>query len=201
MTCASLRASTSSCSRAVKPPAGNVALEGLFYPSALSLSDGSVTNITGDIGDGSAAVLSFQVWKGDVAAANEGQSVYTLNTTGLTRVTAAGGKAFNLHEGQTATLPDGLGTVTFDKVIHWNKLQISQTPLKHVALGGVTLALLGLLGSLFIRPRRVWVRARETADGTLVEVAVLDRSGNDEVGAVVSGLVAQLQGRVEEEQS
>ena len=113
----------------------------------------------------------------------------------------AGGKAFNLHEGQTATLPDGLGTVTFDKVIHWNKLQISQTPLKHVALGGVTLALLGLLGSLFIRPRRVWVRARETADGTLVEVAVLDRSGNDEVGAVVSGLVAQLQGRVEEEPS
>ncbi len=57
------------------------------------------------------------------------------------------------------------------------------------------------MGSLFIRPRRVWVRARETADGTLVEVAVLDRSGNDEVDAVVSGLVAQLQGRTMEEDS
>ncbi|WP_017933158.1 cytochrome c biogenesis protein ResB [Nocardioides sp. Iso805N] len=186
---------------AVKPPTGNVALEGLFYPSALSLSDGSVTNITGDIGDKSAAVLSFQVWTGDVAKANEGQSVYTLNTAGLKQVTAAGGKAFNLHMGQTAKLPDGLGSVTFDDVTRWNKLQISQTPFKHVALGGVTLALIGLLGSLFIRPRRVWVRARETDGGTLVEVAVLDRSGNDEVGVVVSGLVAQLQGRVEEELS
>ena len=36
---------------------------------------------------------------------------------------------------------------------------------------GVVLALVGLLGSLFIRPRRVWVRARREGDGTLVEVA------------------------------
>jgi cytochrome c biogenesis protein len=175
-----------------------IGLQGLFYPAEVTLN-GQPQNITGDIGDGSAAMLSLQAWKGDVAAANEGQSIYTLNTAGLTRVTAAGGKAFNLRIGQTAKLPDGLGSVTFDKVIHWNKLQVSQTPFKHVALGGVTLALIGLMGSLFIRPRRVWVRARETADGTLVEVAVLDRSGNDEVDAVVSTLVARLQGRSEED--
>lgn len=185
----------------VKPPSGQVALQGLFYPTEVNLPGQGPVNITGDIGDKSASVLSLQAWKGDFAASNEGESVYTLNTAGLTRVTAPGGKAFNLHMGQTAQLPDGLGSVTFDDVTRWNKLQISQTPLKHVALAGVTLALLGLLGSLFIRPRRVWVRARETEDGTLVEVAVLDRSGNDEVEAVVSGLVAQLQGRVEEEHS
>ena len=40
------------------------------------------------------------------------------------------------------------------------RIQISQTPGKGIALAGVVLALLGLLGSLFIRPRRVWVRAR-----------------------------------------
>jgi cytochrome c biogenesis protein len=182
---------------AVKPPAGNVALQGLFYPSEVTLG-GSPINVTGDIGDKSAAVLSFQVWKGDLGS-QAGQSIYTLDTSKLSMVTAPGGKAFNLHKGQTVKLPDGLGSVTFDDVTRWNKLQISQTPFKHVALGGVVLALVGLLGSLFIRPRRVWVRARETADGTLVEVAVLDRSGNDEVDAVVSGLVAQLQGRVEED--
>ena len=86
-----------------------------------------------------------------------------------------------------------------------NKLQISQTPGKRIALAGVLLALLGLLGSLFIRPRRVWVRVREDAPdsmgGTLVEVAVLDRAGGDDVSAVLEELVAALQGRDREEQT
>jgi cytochrome c biogenesis protein len=186
----------------VKAPSAQPAelgLEGLFYPSELTLSNGSPVNITGDIGDGSNSVLSLQVWQGSLGLQNGPQSIYSLDTSKMTKVSAPGGKAFNLHTGQTATLPDGLGTVTFDGITRWNKLQISQTPFKHVALGGVLLALLGLLGSLFIRPRRVWVRARETAEGTLVEVAVLDRSGGDEVAAVVAGLVAALQGRPEEE--
>ena len=76
----------------------------------------------------------------------------------------------------------------------WNKIQISQTPGKWIALAGVVMALLGLLGSLFIRPRRVWVRARREGDGTLVEVAALDRSGGGDVAAVVDELVGALQG-------
>jgi len=74
------------------------------------------------------------------------------------------------------------------------------------------LALLGLCASLFVRPRRVWVRARaaggdvppgdgtdggkDTMDGTggtLVEVAVLDRSGNGETDEVLADLLEQLQ--------
>jgi cytochrome c biogenesis protein len=183
----------------VKPPSGQISLEGLFYPSEVTLPNGQPVNVTGDIGDGSDAVLSLQVWEGDNGLANGPQSIYSLDTSKMTQVTAPGGKAFNLRKGQTVTLPDGLGSVTFDGITRWNKLQISQTPFKHVALGGVVLALLGLLGSLFIRSRRVWVRARETAEGTLVEVAVLDRSGGDEMAAVVAGLVAALQGRPEEE--
>ena len=184
----------------IKPAAGDISAQGLFYPAEVSLG-GQPQNITGDIGDKSAAMLSLQVWKGDNGMQDSEQSVYNLDTSRMTKVNASGGRAFNLRVGQTAKLPNGLGSITFDDVIRWNKLQISQTPFKHVALGGVTLALLGLMGSLFIRPRRVWVRARETEGGTLVEVAVLDRSGNDEVDAVVSGLVAQLQGREVEELS
>ena len=57
-------------------------------------------------------------------------------------------------------------------------------PAQGVALAGVVLALLGLLGSLFIRPRRMWVRARtRRASGTLVEVAGLDRSSGGDVAA------------------
>ena len=83
-------------------------------------------------------------------------------------------------------LPNGLGSVSFDGVERWNKIQISQTPGKEIALAGVVLALIGLLGSLFIRPRRVWVRAREDGDGTLVEVAALDRSGGGDVSVVIA---------------
>jgi cytochrome c biogenesis protein len=94
------------------------------------------------------------------------------------------------------TLPDGLGSVTFDGLQRWNKIQISRTPGKLVALTGVVAALLGLLGSLFVRPRRLWVRARRRDDGTtLVEVARLDRSsggdpetGRDELAEIVAAL-------------
>ena len=75
----------------------------------------------------------------------------------------------------------------------WQRIQISQTPGKDIALLGVLLALLGLMGSLFIRSRRVWLRVTEGADGTVVEIAALDRSGGADTDAVLSDLVAALQ--------
>ena len=64
---------------------------------------------------------------------------------------------------------------------------------------GVVLALVGLLGSLFIRPRRVWVRVRRHDGITLVEVAALDRSGGGDLAPVLSSVVGSLQGRRTEE--
>jgi cytochrome c biogenesis protein len=86
--------------------------------------------------------------------------------------------------------------VTFEGLERWNKIQISRTPGKLIALTGVVAALLGLLGSLFVRPRRLWVRARRRDDGTtLVELARLDRSsggdpeaGRDELADIVAAL-------------
>ena len=114
---------------------------------------------------------------------------------GRPRCWATDGKPLRLSlaPGETVELPNGLGSVTFDKVVSWQRIQISQTPGKDVALLGVVLALLGLMGSLFIRSRRVWVRVTEGPDGTLVEIAALDRSGGADTDAVLSGLVAALQ--------
>ena len=91
-----------------------------------------------------------------------------LDKSKATRLTKADGQPFrmDLRPGERVTLPDGLGSVTFEGLERWNKIQISRSPGKLVALGGVVAALLGLLGSLFVRPRRLWVRARRQADGT-----------------------------------
>ncbi|HRV68622.1 MAG TPA: cytochrome c biogenesis protein ResB, partial [Marmoricola sp.] len=54
------------------------------------------------------------------------------------------------------------------------------------------LALIGMLGSLFIRPRRIWVRLRREGEGSLAEVAGLDRSSGGNLGAELDDLVADL---------
>jgi cytochrome c biogenesis protein len=172
-----------------------IGLEGYFYPTFASL-DGTPVNLGGDDVN---PLLSLSVYAGDLNM-NSGaaQSVYTLDKSKAAAVRGDDGKPLrlNLAPGETAQLPDGLGSVTFDKVVSWQRIQISQTPGKDVALLGVVLALLGLMGSLFIRSRRVWVRVSKSPDGTagtVVEVAALDRSGGADTDAVLSKLVAALQ--------
>lgn len=186
-------------------PAG-IGLQGLFYPTEVTDTQGDPINLRPDVGDGSAAMLSMTAWSGNLNLGAAPQSVYTLDTSKAKPVQVgyvtghgqsaqvSGGRAFNLRIGDVAHLgPHGsLGTVTFTGIDQWNRLQISQQPGRQLALGGVCLALLGLLGSLFIRPRRVWVRATETEGGTLVQVAALDRTGGGDTAAVVQDLVKAL---------
>ena len=78
------------------------------------------------------------------------------------------------------------------------KLQVSDTPGKKLALGGVLLGIVGLMGSLFIRPRRAWVRVRDADDDgaaprrTVVELAGLDRSS----GGDLAGEIDELEQRM-----
>ena len=87
----------------------------------------------------------------------------------------------DLGLGKSQTLPGGLGTVTFDGLSRFVRLQVSQSPGSKIALAGMVLALIGLLASLFIRPRRIWLRARREGDRTIVEVAGLDRSSGGDL--------------------
>ena len=170
-------------------------LEGEFYPTY------AFTDATGPFSafpDATNPALSMLVWQGDLGLdGGTPQSVYTLDKKHLTQVKKADGKAFRLDlmEGQSKALPDGRGTVTFDGVSRYVKLQISSSPGDWVALTGTILALLGLLGSLFVRPRRFWVRRRP--DGTL-EVAGLDRSGNTDLAADIDALVEAMAGNEKE---
>ena len=58
--------------------------------------------------------------------------------------------------------------------------------------------MLGLMLSLFIRRRRLWVRATATDDGgTLVEVAALGRTEGIDLEPDVAHVAARLQGHQE----
>jgi cytochrome c biogenesis protein len=179
-----------------------IGLEGVFYPTfAMGRdADGNLTMPASVWGDALDPLISMSLWTGDLGVDDgSASSVYVLDKSEATQVTKPNGQPFrlDLRPGESVTLPDGLGTVSFDGLQRWNKIQISRSPGKLVALTGVVLALLGLLGSLFVRPRRLWVRARRQDDGTtLVEVARLDRSsaGDPEDGAAeLAGVVAALQ--------
>ena len=114
----------------------------------------------------------------------EDQSVYSLDTTAMKQLNvkakgaaAAAGNALELKVGQTATLPNNLGSITFVGVKQWAQFNIANDPGQKVVLPSAVLAVLGLVGSLGLRRRRVWVRVTEQADGTrLVEVAGLART-------------------------
>jgi cytochrome c biogenesis protein len=183
---------------------GQIGLEGTFYPTfAMGRdADGNLTMPASVWGDALDPLISMSVWTGDLGLDDgTASSVYVLDKARATQVTRADGRPFrmDLRPGDTVTLPDDLGSVTFEGLQRWNKIQISRTPGKLVALVGVVLALLGLLGSLFVRPRRMWVRARRHDDGTtLVEVARLDRSsgGDPEDGAAeLAEIVAALEAK------
>ncbi len=172
-----------------------IGLEGEFYPTvAFDKHTGSYSSLFGRAVD---PLVSMLVYTGDLHM-DDGtpQSYYALDKSDTTMLTKKNGAPYriDLRPGDTVKLPNGLGTVSFDGLAQWNKIQISQTPGKWIALTGVVMALIGLLGSLFIRPRRVWVRARREGDGTLVEVAALDRSGGGDMAAVVDELVSALSG-------
>jgi cytochrome c biogenesis protein len=167
---------------------------GEFYPTyAFTMATGPFSAFP----DAKNPALSMLVYAGDLGMDNGvPQSVYALDMSGLKQV-KSDGKPFrvDLALGKTVQLPDGLGSITFNGVDRFVKLQVSRNPGGWIALLGMVLALTGLLGSLFIRPRRIWVSVRREDGRTLVEVAGLDRSAGGDLSGQVDDLVGELKER------
>ncbi|MFI1534510.1 cytochrome c biogenesis protein ResB [Streptomyces anandii] len=143
-------------------------------------------------------VLAVSGYHGDLGVdAGVPQNVYQLDTKdnpNLKQFKDAKGNIVKqrLLPGETMTLPNGAGSITFDKDIkEWAGFQIVQQPGNDWALAGALAAIAGLAGSLFIQRRRVWVRAVRGADGvTVVEVAGLGRSESAKLPEEIGDLAA-----------
>jgi cytochrome c biogenesis protein len=116
------------------------------------------------------------------------QSVYVLNTDNMTLI-----GRHSLAIGQTWKLPGERGSISFDGYKRFANFQVASDPGRQIVFWGAVLALIGLIGSLTIKRRRVWVRAStDPAGRTLVEVAALARSEGGDLTADVAPLVAVL---------
>lgn len=133
-------------------------IRGFFYPTASKLSTGAHASAYPDDEN---PLLTLQVYTGDLGL-DDGvpQSVYTLNTSGLTEIagTDAPVKSLELKPGQTKTLPDGAGSITFNGVKRYVSLDVHHDPSQLFVAGFAVLSVLGLLTSLFVPRRRVWVK-------------------------------------------
>jgi len=169
-----------------------LALEGSFAPTYGFTMERGMFSAFPDVTD---PRLSLLAYRGDLGLDDGApQSVYGLEKDELKRFKTEDGRDFrlDLSLGETIKLPENAGSVTFDRVERFVRLQISKTPGMGVALGGVVIGLLGVLCSLFVRPRRAWVRASENDGRTLVELAGLDRSSNDDLGDEMDLLARSL---------
>jgi cytochrome c biogenesis protein len=145
--------------------------------------------------------LLLRAWSGDLGLdGGVPQSVYVLDTSRMTPVTQDGRPiGAMLAPGQTATLPGDLGSITFEGVTRYAALDIRYDPSKGWALGSALLALLGLVLSLFVRRRRVWVRVLPAGEeqqggrqGCVIELAGLARRDDPRLEPEIAALARTI---------
>lgn len=106
------------------------------------------------------------------------ESVYSLNKAGLSQLKTPDGTlvTFRVAPGQVVDLPDG-SKLSFDDWRRWTKLQVSYEPGLWLVIASVLLAIVGVSASLYVRPRRLWLRVEPDGDGGCrVEAGGLDRA-------------------------
>ena len=165
-----------------------LAFEGFFFPTAVLNEQGPHSVFP----DALNPELYLNAWVG--APAEETgvpQSIYSLDTTGLRPVPGDNDEVLRMRmsPGTGFTLPEDLGTVTFDGWSRWVKLQVSQTPGNTLTLAALLVAVAGLCLSLFVRPRRLFVKL----GGEGAVVGGLDRTDTatgleDEVGGLTTAV-------------
>ncbi len=159
---------------------------GLFLPTAF------VDPVRGGISTYPAADspgLLLTLFKGDLGEdKGVSQSVYTLDTTKMTQAGAKGMRIGDLWE-----LPNNLGSISFDGYQEFASFSVAHDPGKDPVFFASMTALTGLMLSLFVRRRRIWVRATAQPDGrTLVSIGGLAKTEAGSLAGEVDGLLREL---------
>ena len=175
----------------VKIPDGlaeQVGLRGFLYPTATQLDTGAYTSVHPEL---RAPLLTLEVYTGDLGLdSGVATNAYVLNTDGLTQVAGreSDEPTIMLTPGETADLPNGLGTIELTALPRFAALDIHADPSQGWVLLFASLSVAGLLTSLFIPRRRVWIKAQATDDGLELEYAGLARGEDPRLPAAIASL-------------
>lgn len=160
-----------------------LAFNGELFPTAVGDEDGNVLGSTYPLLGN--PVLVLNAWEGRLGL-DDGvpRNLFVLDTTDLTPVTEErDGEQVPvqlvMRPGETVELPDGQGSVELSpQILRFAALDVRWDP--SVPWMGLfaALAIAGLISSLFLPRRRVWVRIEPVAGGSVVHAAALAR-GDD----------------------
>ncbi|BDZ39399.1 cytochrome c biogenesis protein ResB [Microbacterium suwonense] len=188
----------------VKIPDGmpeQLGLVSFFYPTVVKLDSGAFTSAHGAV---NLPLLTLDVYQGDLGIdGGNPVSVYQLDTEDMTKLNGRGTdvKSIQLQPGETADLPNGLGTVTFENEAPAGATDFTQSVKRYVSLqihhddsviwvlAFALLALAGLGLALFVPRRRMWVKATASDDTIHLEYAGLARGEDPTLAAAVDDLV------------
>jgi cytochrome c biogenesis protein len=173
----------------VKVPDGlpaQVGMIGLFYPTQVTSTTGAFVSIYPDLKN---PVLTFNVYTGDLGLSSGApKSVYALDTSQMTQVAGRGAPsaAVELRPGETALLPNGLGSIEFVDTKRFASFDVTHDPTKGLMLFFAITVVASLAAAFFIPRRRIWLRA--TARGQhklLLEYGGLSRGEDPRLASVL----------------
>jgi cytochrome c biogenesis protein len=153
-------------------------------------------------------LAGVQVYVGDLGIdAGTPQNVYTLNTTRMTldkNIKGPNGSGTPILDprnpkADTVTNLPGDLVLTVDNVKDYAVFAVKYDPGKGLVLWAAIAMLAGLIGSLLVRRRRMWIRASPSSSSgrTVVEIGGLARSGS--LSAEFEDLVRRVKARLPEQ--
>jgi cytochrome c biogenesis protein len=136
----------------VKP---QLALYGTFAPFGALGPDGKLTSLSPQPGNPAVAI---QIYRGDIGVdGGAPQSVYSIDQRQVAIGALKQVAAAQLLPGKSVTLDDGT-KVTFDGYSQWATIQVNHDPGQLLVLWAAGAVVLGLLLSLAVRRRRLFLR-------------------------------------------
>ncbi|TDL12457.1 cytochrome c biogenesis protein ResB [Mycolicibacterium obuense] len=166
-----------------------IAIQGLFAPTE-QLDGTLLSSKYPALNDPAVAV---DIYKGDTGLdTGRPQSLFSLDPRMIDQGRLTKVARVNLSAGQDTRLPDGT-LVRFDGAVPFVNLQVSHDPAQVWVLVFAMTMMGGLIVSLVIRRRRVWVRLTRGPAGTVnVELGGLARTDNSGWGDEFERLTAKL---------
>ncbi|MBV9593780.1 MAG: cytochrome c biogenesis protein ResB [Actinobacteria bacterium] len=175
----------------------DIGIEGFFAPTPVAEGGGAIgdtTAVTSASPKPDNPVLGVTVYTGDLGS--QTQSIYSLDQAQKDSGALSKFGGANLREGQTLTISNGV-KVRFDGWTQWAALQISHDPSQIYLLVAAAAMVVGLISSLFVRRRRLWLRITPATSGrdpspTVVWIGGLARSDSGNFTEEFAGLLERL---------